>query len=75
MRRDVWHLYSVNIVIPANHTIESMLPVHCHQGIAVIIVLDAHTVEGVDELVIVLCIAEDLLMVYTSHHDMKDTGA
>ena len=44
-------------------------------GQTVIIVLDAHTVEGVDELVIVLCIAEDFLMVYTSHHDMEDTGA
>ena len=44
-------------------------------GQTVIIVLDAHAVEGVGELVIVLCIAEDLLMINTSHHDVEDTGA
>ena len=44
-------------------------------GIAIIIVLDAHAVEGVDEMVIVLCIAEYFLMINTSHHYMEDTGA
>ena len=32
----------------------------------IIIVLGAHAVEGVDEMVIVLCIAEDLLMIFES---------
>jgi hypothetical protein len=35
-------------------------------GQTVIVVLDTHAIEGVDELVIVLCIAEDLLMVLAS---------
>ena len=38
MRRDVWHLHSVNVVVPPNHTIEPMLPMHCHKWIAVIII-------------------------------------
>ena len=38
MRSDVWHLHPINIVVPANHTIEPVLPVHCHKWIAVIIV-------------------------------------
>lgn len=38
MRSDVWHLHSVNIVVPANHTIEPMLPMHCHKWISRIII-------------------------------------
>lgn len=39
MRCNVWHLHSsVNIVVPTNHSVEPMLPMHCHQWIAVIIV-------------------------------------
>jgi len=38
MRSDVWYLHSVNIIISADHSIEPMLPVHCHKWIAVIIV-------------------------------------
>ena len=44
-------------------------------GISVIIVLGAHAVEGVDELIVVLCIAEYLLMIDTSHHNVEDTGS
>lgn len=38
MRHNVRHLNPVNIVVQANHVVEPMLPVHCHQGIAVTIV-------------------------------------
>lgn len=37
MRSDAWHLHSVNIIVPADHVVESVLPVHCHQRIAIII--------------------------------------
>ncbi len=38
MWSDVRYLHSINIVVSANHPIESMLPVHCHKWIAIIIV-------------------------------------
>lgn len=38
MRSDVWHLYPVDIIIPAYHVIESMLPMHCHQKHIIFIV-------------------------------------
>ena len=38
MRNDVWHLHPVNIVVPSDHVVELMLPVHCHQQIPIIIV-------------------------------------
>ena len=31
MRRNVWHLHPVNVIVSANHMIESVLPVHCHK--------------------------------------------
>lgn len=31
MRRDIRHLHPVNIIVSANHMIESMLPMHCHK--------------------------------------------
>ena len=37
-RRDIRHLHSVNIIISSDHTIKSMLPVHYHKRIAVIII-------------------------------------
>ena len=38
MRRDVRHLHPVDIVVPADHMIESMLPMHCHQRHIIFIV-------------------------------------
>lgn len=38
MRRDVWHLHSVNVIVSADHMIETMLSVHCHKWHSIIIV-------------------------------------
>lgn len=44
-------------------------------GVALVIVLKAHAVEGVDELVVVFLIFKDGLMINTTHHHMVYTGA
>ena len=38
MWSDVCHLHPVNIVVPANHVIESVLPVYCHKWHIIFIV-------------------------------------
>ena len=38
MRRDVWHLHPINVIVSANHMIESMLPVHRNKWHSIIIV-------------------------------------
>ena len=38
MRCNIWHLYSVNVIVSADHMIETMLPVHCHKWHSIIIV-------------------------------------
>ena len=38
MRSDVWHLHPVNVIVPANHMIESVLPMHCHKWHIIFIV-------------------------------------
>ena len=38
MRCDIWHLHPVNVIVSANHMIESVLPVHCHKWHSIIIV-------------------------------------
>ena len=38
MRCNVWHLHSVNVIVSADHMIETMLPVHCHKWHSIIIV-------------------------------------
>ena len=37
MRRDVRHLHPVDIIIPLDHVVEPVLPVHRYKGIAVLI--------------------------------------
>ena len=44
-------------------------------GVAFVIVPDAHTVEGIDELVVVFLVLKDILMIDASHHDMEYPGA
>ena len=31
MRSDVWNLHLINLVVPANHTVKSVFPMHSHQ--------------------------------------------
>ncbi len=38
MGRDVWHLHPIDIIVPADHVVESVLPVHCHKGHSIVIV-------------------------------------
>ena len=38
MRRNVRHLHPVDIIVSANHMIESMLPVHCNKWHIILIV-------------------------------------
>ena len=38
MRCDIRHLHPVDVIIPAYHVIESVLPVHCHQRHIIFIV-------------------------------------
>ena len=35
---NVWHLHPVNVIVSANHMIESVLPVHCHKWHSIIII-------------------------------------
>ena len=44
-------------------------------GVAIIIVPDTHTVEGVDELIVIFLVFKDILMVDAAHHHMIDAGA
>ena len=38
MRRDIWQLHPVDVIVSADHMIETMLPVHCHKWHSIIIV-------------------------------------
>lgn len=38
MRRDIGHLHPVNVIVSANHMIETMLPMHCNKWHSIIIV-------------------------------------
>ena len=40
-------------------------------GVAIVIVPDAHTVEGVDELEVVFLVLKDILVVDASHHHVE----
>ena len=44
MRRDIWQLHPVDIIVPSNHMIETMLPVHCHKWHSIIIVKQESTI-------------------------------
>lgn len=44
MRRDIWQLHTVDIIVPSNHMIETMLPVHCHKWHSIIIVKQESTI-------------------------------
>lgn len=44
MRRDVRHLHPVDVIVPADHVIESVLPVHCHQRHIIFIVEKESTI-------------------------------
>ena len=44
MRRDVWHLHPIDIIVSPNHMIESVLPVHCHKWHSIVIVEKESTV-------------------------------
>ena len=37
MGRDIWHLYLINLVVPAHHTVKSVFPVHGNQRHSVLI--------------------------------------
>ena len=49
MRRDVGHLHPVDIIVPAYHMIESMLPVHGHKRHAILIIEEESAIT-IDEL-------------------------
>ena len=38
MRCNIWHLHPVDVIVSADHMIETMLPVHCHKWHSIIIV-------------------------------------
>ena len=38
MRRDIWHLHPVDVIVPANHMIKSVLPMHRNKWHSIIIV-------------------------------------
>ena len=38
MRCDVWHLHPVDVIVSADHMIESVLPMHCHKWHSIIII-------------------------------------
>ena len=44
-------------------------------GIALVIILHPHTVEGIDELVVVLLVLKDILVVDAAHHHMIYTSS
>ena len=44
MRRDVWHLHPINVIVSADHVVESVLPVHCYKGHSIVIVKQESTV-------------------------------
>ena len=44
MRCNVWHLHPVDIIVSADHMIETMLPVHCHKWHSIIIVKQESTI-------------------------------
>ena len=44
MRSDVRHLHPVDIIVPADHVIESVLPMHCHQRHIIFIVEQESTI-------------------------------
>ena len=38
VRCNIWHLYSVNVIVSANHMIKAVLPMHCNKWHSIIIV-------------------------------------
>ena len=44
IRHNVWHLHLVDVIVPADHVVESVLPVHCHKWHSIIIVKKESTV-------------------------------
>lgn len=34
MRSDVWYLHPVDVIVPSDHVIKTVFPVHCYQGVA-----------------------------------------
>ena len=39
VRRYAWHLQAVNLVVPLNHIVESVFPVHCDQRHSIFVVV------------------------------------
>ena len=44
MWSNVWHLHPVDVIVSADHMIETMLPVHCHKWLPIIIVKQESTI-------------------------------
>lgn len=44
MRRDIWHLHPVDVIVSADHMVETMLPVYCHKWHSIIIVKQESTI-------------------------------
>ena len=44
MRRDIWHLHPVDVIVPANHMIKSVLPMHRNKWHSIIIVKQESTI-------------------------------
>ena len=56
MRRDIWHLHPVDVIVSADHMIETMLPVHCHKWHSIIIVKQESAI-SIYELLLFQCIS------------------
>ena len=46
MRRDIWQLHPVDVIVSADHMIETMLPVQCHKWHSIIIVKQESTIHS-----------------------------
>ena len=46
MRRDIWQLHPVDVIVSADHMIETMLPVHCYKWHSIIIVKQESTIHS-----------------------------
>ena len=44
MRRDIRHLHPIDIIVSADHVVESVLPVHCYKWHSIIIIKQESTV-------------------------------
>ena len=44
MRRDIWHLHPVDVIVSADHMIKTVLPMHCNKWHSIIIVKQESTI-------------------------------